>query len=189
MDRVLRDECDGAMFGAVSSPSFKVAGYSSPIVALRKHLDLYANIRPVISTPIRGEAAPHKVNMVIVRENTECLYIKQETISDTPEGKVATATRKISARASERIGRMAFELALRRGEERELAKRAGKPTWWEARPKVTIVHKSNVLSVTDGLFRETVRAVKEGAGGKYDGVDMEEQLVDSMVYRMFREPQ
>ena len=58
------------MFGSVQSPSHKVAGYSSPIVALRKHLDLYANIRPVSSVP--GTAGPN-VNMVIVRENTECL--------------------------------------------------------------------------------------------------------------------
>lgn len=52
-------------------------------------------------------------------------------------------------------------------------------------PLLTIVHKSNVLSVTDGLFRETVRAVPtlEGVNGKYDGVRIEEQLVDSMVYR------
>ena len=51
-------------------------------------------------------------------------------------------------------------------------------------PKVTIIHKSNVLSVTDGLFRETVRAVKEkDAAGRYAGVDLEEQIVDSMVYR------
>ena len=68
--RVLKEECDGAMFGSVSSPSHKVAGYSSPIVALRKHLDLYANIRPVSSVA----GLPGKtVNMVIVRENTECL--------------------------------------------------------------------------------------------------------------------
>jgi len=53
------------------------------------------------------------------------------------------------------------------------------------------VHKSNVLSVTDGLFRETVRGVPklDGIDGKYDPVRIEEQLVDSMVYRMFREPQ
>ena len=56
-------------------------------------------------------------------------------------------------------------------------------------PRVTIVHKSNVMSVTDGLWRETVRAVKEQNPDKYSGVDMEEQLVDSMVYRMFREPE
>jgi len=84
---------------------------------------------------------------------------------------------------------MAFEIALRRGAERAAS---GAPeTFWKGPPKVTIVHKSNVLSVTDGLFRETVRAVKEGAEGKerYAGVQLEEQLVDSMVYRMFREPE
>lgn len=68
--RVLKDECDAAMFGSVSSPSHKVAGYSSPIVALRKHLDLYANVRPVKS--VQGMDA-RNVDMVIVRENTECL--------------------------------------------------------------------------------------------------------------------
>ena len=68
--RALKSDCDGAMFGSVSSPSHKVAGYSSPIVALRKHMDLYANIRPVKS--VRGMEGK-TVDMVIVRENTECL--------------------------------------------------------------------------------------------------------------------
>ena len=67
---VLKEECDAAMFGSVSSPSHKVAGYSSPIVALRKHLDLYANVRPVKS--VKGMDG-RDVDMVIVRENTECL--------------------------------------------------------------------------------------------------------------------
>jgi len=70
MPRVLKEECDAAMFGSVSSPSHKVAGYSSPIVALRKHLDLYANVRPVKS--VKGMDG-RDVDMVIVRENTECL--------------------------------------------------------------------------------------------------------------------
>jgi homoisocitrate dehydrogenase len=82
---------------------------------------------------------------------------------------------------------MAFELALRRGAER--AAPGAPETFWKGNPKVTIVHKSNVLAVTDGLFRETVRAVKETAGERYAGVDMDEQLVDSFVYRMFREPE
>lgn len=49
---VLRSECDCALFGSVSSPSKKVTGYSSPIVALRKELDLYANVRPVVSVSL-----------------------------------------------------------------------------------------------------------------------------------------
>jgi homoisocitrate dehydrogenase len=181
---VLKNECDAAMFGSVQSPSHKVEGYSSPIVALRKHLDLYANIRPVASVP--GTPGP-EVNLVIVRENTECLYVKQEVIEDTADGgKIARATRQITSYASERVGRMAFELALRRGQER--AAPGAPATFWKGNPLVTISHKSNVLSVTDGLFRETVRSVKEKSD-RYNGVDMNEQLVDSMVYRLFREPQ
>jgi len=171
--RVLTEECNCAMFGAVSSPSRRVAGYSSPIVALRKKLDLYANIRPVAS--VSGTPGPN-VDMVVVRENTECLYIKEETQIMTPNGKEARATRLITERASRRIGKMAFETALARGKQN---------------PILTIVHKSNVLSVTDGLFRETVRGVPrlEEVQGRYDSVKIEEQLVDSMVYRMYREPE
>ncbi|WWC96195.1 hypothetical protein V866_003062 [Kwoniella sp. B9012] len=187
--KILKEECDAAMFGSVSSPSHKVAGYSSPIVALRKHLDLYANVRPVSSVPIPNQKSYHQCDMVIVRENTECLYIKKEEIKTNDDGsKIALATRQITSRASSRIGKMAFEIALRRGQERQQAKQAGKDVWWNGEPKVTIVHKSNVLSVTDGLFRESVRAIKEGTD-RYNGVKMEEQLVDSMVYRMFREPE
>ena len=68
--QTMKKECTAAMFGAVSSPSHKVAGYSSPIVALRKELDLYANVRPVKS--VEGTAG-RMVDMTIVRENTECL--------------------------------------------------------------------------------------------------------------------
>lgn len=177
--RALKQDCDAAMFGAVSSPSKGVTGYSSPIVALRKHLDLYANIRPVASVP----GTPGKdVNMVIVRENTECLYVKQETIETLADGtKKAIAIRQITERASSRIGRMAFEIALKRGEERKLNPGG---TFWKGPPKVTIIHKSNVLSVTDGLFRETVRAVKEkDTENRYKDVLLEEQIVDSMVYK------
>ncbi|CAO3636704.1 unnamed protein product [Mucor fragilis] len=101
--------------------------------------------------------------------------------------RVAWADRKISEYASQRIGKMAFNMALTREKLRSevpLAKR-----FWQHNPRVTIVHKSNVLSITDGLWRETVRGVKEKNAELYKGVDMEEQLVDSMVYRMFREPE
>ncbi|KAG9097554.1 homoisocitrate dehydrogenase [Ceratobasidium sp. 370] len=153
----LTQDCNAAMFGAVSSPSRKVTGYSSPIVALRKKLDLYANIRPVSS--VQGTKGP-EVDMVV--------YVKQETLESTPNGKEARATRLITERASRRIGKMGFEVALARGGRRGKA-----------------MHKSNVLSVTDGLFRETVRGVQTlpEVAGKYDGVVVNEQLVDSMVYR------
>ncbi|KAI8050568.1 putative LYS12-homo-isocitrate dehydrogenase [Syncephalis plumigaleata] len=181
----LRTNCDGALFGAVSSPSHRVAGYSSPIVALRKHLDLYANVRPVASA--RGQKDGKPVDMLIIRENTECLYIKQERVETTATGeKIAWADRRISEYASRRIGRMAFRLALVRDAVRKTTPEQER--LWKGPPTVTIVHKSNVLSTTDGLFRETVRAVQE-EDPAFAAVRVEEQLVDSMVYRMFREPE
>ena len=147
----LKSDCTAAMFGAVSSPSHKVDGYSSPIVALRKEMDLYANVRPVKSVENHD---PRMVDMTIVRENTECLvrfsglafgvpvfctraftppspphaqYVKQEQIETTPQGRVARATRQISERASTRIGRMAFEIALAAAEVKK--QRGGSYGW------------------------------------------------------------
>ncbi|WFD31828.1 homoisocitrate dehydrogenase [Malassezia sp. CBS 17886] len=201
----LRNECDAAMFGAVSSPSHKVEGYSSPIVQLRKDLDLYANIRPVIGPimigsdvhspydqPVTslapGSMVQSPIDLVTVRENTECLYIKSETQQDTKHGKVAHAVRQISEHASVRIGQKAFEIARAR---RIVRDHRGS----RVKNHVTICHKSNVLSVTDGLFRSSVRSVYEkdlkenGGPGNYLGITLDEQLVDSMVYRLHREPE
>ncbi|KAF3909322.1 hypothetical protein ABW20_dc0109948 [Dactylellina cionopaga] len=181
---ILKSDCDGALFGAISSPTTKVAGYSSPIVALRKRLSLYANVRPVKS--VAGVGRP--VDMVIVRENTEDLYVKEEKTYDTPQGPVAEAIKRISTFASTNIGRMAFEIASTRNRQR-LANPGGSI---HKQAKVTITHKSNVLSQTDGLFRETVRAVyaaDQQGENRYKDIKVEEQIVDSMVYRMFREPE
>ncbi|PKX95635.1 homoisocitrate dehydrogenase lysB [Aspergillus novofumigatus IBT 16806] len=163
----LKKECDGALFGAVSSPSTKVAGYSSPIVALRKKLDLYANVRPVKTTAGSGGKP---IDLVIVRENTEDLY-------------VAEAIKRISERASSRISTIAGEIALRRQKIRDAAGNSALRT----KPMVTITHKSNVLSQTDGLFRETAR--KALAAERFSSVEVEEQIVDSMVYKLFRQPE
>ncbi len=162
--------CDGALFGAVSSPSQRVAGYSSPILGLRKHFDLYANLRPVVSAPVAGSQPD--VDMLIVRENTECLYVKQERWVE--EGAIAIAERVITRRASARIAHTAFQQARLR--------QARNP---RRKALVTVVHKANVLSLTDGLFRETALSVAQ----EYPDIAVEEQLVDSMVYRMIREPQ
>lgn len=180
----LRHECDAALFGAVSSPSHKVAGYSSPIVALRKKLGLFANIRPVKSSG--GPTAQRPVDLVIVRENTECLYVKEERMFETgPAGtRYAEAIRRISEGASKRIAAQAFDLACKREQVRQLA---GPPAT-EKEASVTVVHKSNVLSVTDGLFRESCRAVYDEKFSN-SGVKYLEQIVDSMVYRLFREPE
>jgi homoisocitrate dehydrogenase len=174
---ILKKECDGALFGAVSSPSQAVKGYSSPIVALRKRLDLYANVRPVKSVM----TAKNPIDMVIVRENTEDLYVKEEKTYTAPDGtKVAEAIKRISENASFRIAQMAGEIAMRRQNLRNL----GSPSIHKS-PIVTITHKSNVLSQTDGLFRSTAREALAG----FKSIRVEEQIVDSMVYKLFRQPE
>lgn len=175
---VLKKECDGALFGAVSSPTSAVKGYSSPIVALRKRLDLYANVRPVKS--VGGAAKP--IDLVIVRENTEDLYVKEEVTHNTHEGKVAEAIKRISEKASHRIASMAGDIALRRQKIRETGALS-----MHNSPLVTITHKSNVLSQTDGLFRSTAKAALTNA--KYRSVGVEEQIVDSMFYKLFLQPE
>ncbi|KAH3662611.1 hypothetical protein OGAPHI_005863 [Ogataea philodendri] len=178
--KVLQDSCDGALFGAVSSPTTKVQGYSSPIVALRKKLGLYANVRPVKS--VEGIGRP--VDMVIVRENTEDLYIKEEKLYEKDGQKVAEAIKRITEKATTRIGAIALEIALQRQAIRKLGGES-----LHSEPTLTVTHKSNVLSVSDGLFRETVRKLYDSNPSKYSSVQYKEQIVDSMVYRMFREPE
>jgi homoisocitrate dehydrogenase len=154
-----------------------VEGYNSPILALRKQLDLYANLRPVVSMPVPGSRPD--IDMLIVRENTECLYVRQERLEDG--GDTAVAQRVITRRASERIARKAFELAQARGVLRQKRQDVQKAR----QALVTVVHKANVLSLTDGLFRETCLAVAK----EFPDVQAEEQIVDSMIYRMIREPE
>ncbi|KAF2476679.1 Isocitrate/isopropylmalate dehydrogenase [Lindgomyces ingoldianus] len=174
----LKLDCDGALFGAVSSPTVQTKGYSSPIVALRKRLSLYANVRPVKS--ISTSTSP--VDLVIVRENTEDLYVKEERTYAAADGtKIAEAIKRISENASFHIATMAGDIALRRQRVRDSGVES-----IHTGPVVTITHKSNVLSQTDGLFRETAR--KALARDAYQRVKVEEQIVDSMVYKLFRQP-
>lgn len=146
-------------------------------MALRKRLSLYANVRPVKT--VRTATSP--VDLVIVRENTEDLYVKEEKTYETPDGRVAEAIKRISERASWHIATMAGDIALRRQRLRD----AGEESIHSG-PKITITHKSNVLSQTDGLFRETARRAL--ARDKYQMITVEEQIVDSMVYKLFRQP-
>jgi homoisocitrate dehydrogenase len=139
---------------------------------------LYANVRPVKS--ISTSASP--VDLVIVRENTEDLYVKEEKTYTAADGsKVAEAIKRITEKASWNIASMAGDIALRRQRVRDQGASS-----IHSRPLVTITHKSNVLSQTDGLFRETSR--KALAQDQYKGVNVEEQIVDSMVYKLFRQP-
>ena len=118
-----------------------------------------------------------------MRENTEDLYVKEEKTYDGPNGKIAEAIKRISESASYRIANMAGEIAARRQRVRD-------STGADASKSavVTITHKSNVLSQTDGLFRATARKALEQAKFRDAGVKIEEQIVDSMVYKLFRQP-
>ncbi len=166
---------DAILFGAVASPSHNVPGYRSPIVQLRRELDLYANIRPVTIRP-RDELQPLALSpqpsLVVVRENTEGLYAGRERLED--DGATAIAERVITRRASERITRTAFELA-----------RSRRPSSVVRRPLVTIVHKANVLRVSDGLFRSTALAV----AAEFPDVVVEEMLVDVAAMRLAQTPE
>ncbi len=161
--------CNAALFGAVSSPSHRVPGYRSPIVEMRRRFDLYANLRPARSVPIvgcRGEAPPCPyVDILIVRENTEGLYAGRERVEN--DGDTAITERVITRRASARIARVALEHALAR------------------RRHLTVVHKANILRESDGLFREAVLA----EAADYPDVRVDEGLVDSVAYRLVREPE
>jgi len=160
-------QSDAVLFGATSSPSGIVAGYRSPILALRKEFDLYANLRPVFSLP--GNYSRPGIDLLIVRENTEGLYSGREH----REGDTAIAERVITRLGSERIARVACEQAMLRAGSR------GK------RPMLTIVHKANVLKLTDGLFREC--ALKVAA--EFPEITVKELLVDSAAMNLVKSPQ
>jgi homoisocitrate dehydrogenase len=152
---------DGMIFGATSSPSTKVAGYSSPVLGMRKAFDLYANLRPTLSIPggVQG------IDMLIVRENTEGMYSGRERREDN--GNTAITERVITVKASERIARYAFTAAQKR-----------------QRKHVTIVHKANVLKETDGLFRECCLRV----AAEFPDVSYDELLVDSCAMWLVKDP-
>lgn len=153
-------ECGAGLFGAVQSPSYKVEGYRSAILTMRQELDLYANIRPVISLP---NVSPREdVDMIIVRENSEGLYISDEE----SDGETAIARRRITRKGSQRIARKTVAVMEKFG-----------------RTHLTIVHKANVLPLTDGLFRDTVRAELPAS------ITVDELLVDVAALKMVGSPQ
>jgi isocitrate dehydrogenase (NAD+) len=138
--------------------------YPSVNVAIRKEFDLYANLRPSRIYP--GIRTPFKdVDLVVVRENTEDLYLGIEHMVTSD---VAEATKIISRGASERIVRFAFEYAIRQG-----------------RHKVTAVHKANILKLTDGLFLKTAQEVSRA----HPGIEFEDRIIDNMCMQLVQFPQ
>jgi 3-isopropylmalate dehydrogenase len=144
---------------------FGAAGESAAdvIVKMRQELDLYVNLRPVKSYP-GTKCLFDNLDFVIVRENTEGLYIGREEY--TEDG--ATALRVITRKASERICKFAFEYAKKTG-----------------RKKVTAVHKANVLKKTDGLFKDTFYKVAEN----YPDMELDDRYVDATAMFFITKPE
>ena len=143
-------------------------GYRSINVSLRKTFDLFANVRPAYTiVPGRFD----KVDIVLVRENTEGLYIGVEhyvRVGDDPKA-AAESVAIITRHGSERIVRYAFDYALAHG-----------------RKKVTLVHKANILKFSQGLFLDVGRLVAR----EYEGrVDFEERIIDAMAMHLVMRPE
>ncbi len=152
-----------ALKGPITTPVG--SGFRSVNVALRKALDLYANVRP--ARTMEGTFVCHEgLDLVVVRENTEGLYAGIE--HDVIPNEAAESIRVITRRASERIIRFAFEYA-----------RANN------RHKVTAVHKANILKLTDGLFLRVAREAAED----YPDVAFEDRIVDAMCMLLVQRPQ
>ncbi|HET9111521.1 MAG TPA: isocitrate/isopropylmalate dehydrogenase family protein [Ktedonobacterales bacterium] len=168
--------------GPITTPVGK--GFRSANVALRKSLDLYANLRP--AKTYRGLRSRYEnVDLIIVRENTEDLYAGIEYQRGTPEleelvdfiGRVsnvnlskdaAISIKYISVAASRRIAKFAFDYA-----------RANK------RKKVTAVHKANIMKFSDGLFLQVAQEVSK----EYPDIQFEDRIVDNMCMQLVQKPE
>jgi isocitrate dehydrogenase (NAD+) len=151
-----------ALKGPITTPVG--TGFRSVNVAIRKALDLYANVRPARS--MTGIPVCHEgINVVVVRENTEGLYAGIE--HDVIPGEAAESIRIITRRGSERIVRFAFEYARTHG-----------------RRLVTAVHKANILKATDGLYLQVAREV----AADYPDIEFNDRIVDNMSMQLVQRP-
>ena len=144
-------------------------GFRSINVALRKEFDLYANVRPALTLQHGGRY--DDIDLVLIRENTEGLYVGVEHyigIGNDPKA-AAESVMIVTRHGAERIVRYALEYAVRHG-----------------RRKVTLVHKANILKFTQGLFLEIGRRIAEE---DYDGrVEFEDRIVDATAMQLVLDP-
>ncbi len=155
-----------ALKGPLTTPVGE--GFRSINVALRKRFDLYANVRPARSLTTGGRY--EDIDIVVIRENTEGLYVGVEHyIGMEQDPRAAAESVMIVTRyGAERIARYAFEYAARHG-----------------RKKVTVVHKANILKYTQGLFLEVSRDVAR----EYEGrVAFEDRIVDNTAMQLVLDP-
>ena len=141
------------------------AGFRSVNVALRKELDLYANVRPALSMP--GIDLPFQnIDIITFRENTEDVYAGIEH----QVGRNAAESIKIITReGTERLCRLAFEQAKEWG-----------------RKRVTVIHKANIMKFTDGLFRDVFFEVAKDYENDFEEID--DRIVDNMAMQLITRP-
>ncbi len=140
-------------------------GFSSLNVELRKHFDLYANVRPAITFP-GTKARYENIDIITVRENTEGAYGSEgQTLS--ADGEHAQSLIRNSRRGCERIVRYAFELARK-----------------QRRRKVTAVHKANIMKTTSGIFLKAARDVSR----EYADIAFNEMIVDNTCMQLVMNP-
>ncbi|SNY98878.1 isocitrate dehydrogenase [Halomonas sp. hl-4] len=152
-----------ALKGPLTTPIGK--GFSSINVQLRRHFDLYANVRPAISFP--GTRSRYDdIDMITVRENTEGAYLADGQ-EYTDDGDTALSVIKVTRKGSERIVRYAFELAKNNG-----------------RKKVTAVHKANIIKTSSGLFLDVAREIAE----EYPDIEFQEMIVDNACMQLVMNP-
>ena len=153
-----------ALKGPTTTP--KGGGHTSANVALRKALDLFANVRPAKTLPgLRGPFADKSLDMIIVRENTEDLYAG---IEFQPHPDIAQAVKVITRQGSARICRYAFEMAKQ-----------------QARKRVTAVHKANIMKLSDGMFlEEFYKASKD-----YPEIQADDIIVDNCCMQLVTRPE
>ena len=150
--------------GPVTTPV--AGGFQSVNVALRKTLDLFANVRPVKTLPgVKTRFQDVQIDMVIFRENTEDLYsgLEHEIVKD-----VVTSLKVITRTASERIARYAFNYAKKNG-----------------RKTVVAIHKANIMKLADGLF---LRCCRETAQ-QFTGIQYKELIVDNASMQLVMRPE
>jgi isocitrate dehydrogenase (NAD+) len=138
-------------------------GAPSVNVALRRTLDLYANLRPVKNMP-GVKSHFEKVDLILVRENTEDLYsgLEHEVVPGVVE-----SLKIITEKASTRIAKFAFEYAKRHG-----------------RKKIHAIHKANIMKLSDGLFLRSVRAV----AAQFPAIEYKELIVDNACMQIVMDP-
>ena len=153
-----------ALKGPITTPIGK--GFRSINVYLRKKYDLYSNIRPIKTLP-GIKTRYENIDLVIFRENTEGLYIGEEKF-ENEEQTSAIAIKRITKKGSFRIIKAAFEYAKANNLN-----------------KVTVVHKANILKITDGLFLDTAREIAKD----YPGITVEEVIIDNMCMQLVMNPE